>query len=560
MRRRTVQGAAAEIRRGGGARLSGVPHALGRVDAVNGTAPATVLVVDGTRTGCRAVAGWLSAAGHRVVEVADGARALAALGDSGTRPDVAVVDVRLPDMSGYELCERIKGHPGTAALPVVHISATAAADRTQGLDRGADAYLTEPIAPEELLATVTAVLRYARARQRAERLAARTTQLNRAALNVYAATRVETLSAAAAAGAAQLMSSPGCAIVLAPDGRMLRMAAPSPTARPEPRTAHPGVLDWLSCWALGERIGADLAVIPHREWQEQVPASPMTGDVCVVLARTKRARPPVCLAVDAEAVEDGDDREMLSQLAHGTAMAVEALRAYSEEHSLALTLQRSFLPTRFPQVAGVELAVRYVPASSQAEIGGDFYEAVETDAGLLLAIGDVAGHSLEAAAVMGELRHALRAYAAEGHGPREVLDRLDSLMVRFQPGVTATVCLVLVEPGRRRVHVANAGHLPPLLLDPAAGARYSRARGTLLGLGMPHPEPLVEEVSAGTRVLLVTDGLVEVRGVDLGDSLQELRQAAEQGPVELEQLCDTLVTAFGEDKGDDIALLAARCH
>ncbi|WP_377267247.1 PP2C family protein-serine/threonine phosphatase [Peterkaempfera sp. SMS 1(5)a] len=184
---------------------------------------------------------------------------------------------------------------------------------------------------------------------------------------------------------------------------------------------------------------------------------------------------------------------------------------------------------------------------------------METDAGLLLAIGDVAGHSLEAAAVMGELRHALRAYAAEGHGPRQVLDRLDSLMVRFQPGVTATVCLALVEPGRRRVQVANAGHLPPLLLDPVCGARYSRARGTLLGLGMRHPEPLVEEVSAGTRLLLVTDGLVEVRGVDLGDSLDELRQAAERGPSELEQLCDALVRAFGEAKGDDIAVLAARC-
>jgi len=116
-----------------------------------------------------------------------------------------------------------------------------------------------------------------------------------------------------------------------------------------------------------------------------------------------------------------------------------------------------------------------------------------------------------------------------------------------------------VEPGRRRVQVANAGHLPPLLLDPVCGARYSQARGTLLGLGIRHPEPLVEEVSAGTRVLLVTDGLVEVRGVDLGDSLDELRQAAERGPSELEQLCDALVRAFGEAKGDDIAVLAARC-
>ncbi|MFJ6217320.1 SpoIIE family protein phosphatase [Streptomyces sp. NPDC092296] len=528
---------------------------------MNRAPSATVLVVDGPGPGRRAVAGWLRQAGHRVVEAADGAQALAALADPADPPDAAVIGVRLPDMSGYEVCEYIKSRPGTAALPVVHISATAtgAADRTQGLDRGADAHLTEPIAPEELLATVAAVLRYARARRRAERLAARMTQLNRATLAVYGATRVESLAAAAATGAAQLMSSPASALALSPGGRVLRMVCPAEALRPEPRMARPGLLDWLSGWALGERIGADLAVVPHHVWKEQLPDTELGGDVCLVLARTKRARPPVCLAVEAAAVADAEDRELLSQLAHGAALALEALRTYSEEHSLALTLQRSFLPTRFPQVPGVELAVRYVPASSQAEIGGDFYEAVETDGGLLLAIGDVAGHSLEAAAVMGELRHALRAYAAEGHGPREVLDRLDALLVRFQPGVTATVCLVLVEPGGRRVRVANAGHIPPLLLAPDGGARYSKARGTLLGLGLRHPEPLAEDVAAGTRVLLVTDGLVEVRGIDLGDSLEELRRAAILGPAGLEHLCDTLVTAFGEGKGDDIALLAARC-
>ena len=524
---------------------------------MKGTAPATVLLIEGTEAGRSRIAGWLRGAGHRVVEAADGAQALAALSKPHDVPDAAVIGTRLPDTTGYEVCEYIRRQPGTAALPVVRVAA--AADRTQGLDQGPDACLTEPIAPEELLATVAAVLRYAGARRRAERLAARMTQLNRATLSVYGATRVEALAAAAATGAARLLSSPASAILLAPDGRVLRMVSPTPTAPPEPRTARPGLLDLLAGWALGERTGSDMAVVPHRAWKEQLPDTGVGGDVCMVLARTRRGRPPLCLAVESAAVGSGEDREVLTQLAHGSALAVEALRAYSEEHSLALTLQRGFLPTRLPQVPGVELAVRYVPASSQAEIGGDFYEAVETDAGLLLAIGDVAGHSLEAAAVMGELRHALRAYAAEGHEPRELLDRLDALLMRFQPGITATVCLVLVEPGGRRLRVANAGHIPPLLLDPDGRARYSKARGTLLGLGIMHPEPLVEEVVAGTRVVLTTDGLVEVRGVDLDDSLAGLRRAAALGPTSLEHLCDTLVTAFGVGKGDDIALLAARC-
>lgn len=529
---------------------------------MNETLPATVLVVDDTETNRYIIGSWLRRAGHRVVEAADGAAALAALSVPRDLPDVAIVDVQLPDMSGYDVCEQIKGRPSTAAVPVVHISASAiaVADRTQGLHRGADAYLTEPIDPEELLATVAAVLRYARARRRAERLAARMTQLNRATLAVYGATRVEALSAAAAAGAARLMSSPASALVLTPDGRTMRTAVAAPTSRPDPREAPEGIIDWLTARVLGDRVGADMVVIPREEWHKKLPDSEINQDACVVLARTKRGRPPVCLAVETRTVEGPEDRELLTQLAHGTALALEALRTYTEEHSMALTLQRSFLPTRLPEVPGVDLAMRYVPASAQAEIGGDFYEAVETEAGLLVAIGDVAGHSLEAATVMGELRHALRAYAAEGHGLREVLDRLDGLLCRFQPGVTATVCLVLVEPGGCRVRVANAGHIPPLLLEPAGAARYLPAHGTLLGLGLPHPDPLVEEVAAGARLLLVTDGLIEVRGVDLERSMEELRQAAARAPESLDELCDTLLADLGEGKDDDIALLAVRCR
>lgn len=121
-----------------------------------------------------------------------------------------------------------------------------------------------------------------------------------------------------------------------------------------------------------------------------------------------------------------------------------------------LALQRTFLPDRLPAVPGVDMAVRYEPAADHAEIGGDFYEAIETPAGLLLAIGDVAGHSLKAAMIMGEVRHALRAYAIEGHDPQTLLTRLDALLVRLRPSITVTVCLVLVEPGGRRMHVANA--------------------------------------------------------------------------------------------------------
>ena len=116
-----------------------------------------------------------------------------------------------------------------------------------------------------------------------------------------------------------------------------------------------------------------------------------------------------------EALARPDQVELLAQIGQAAMLAFDSLRLYTEEHNLALTLQRSFLPSRLPRRPGLEVAARYVPAADNAEIGGDFYELIELDDGrLLIAVGDVAGHSIHAATVMVELRHALRAYALKG--------------------------------------------------------------------------------------------------------------------------------------------------
>ncbi|WP_448317333.1 SpoIIE family protein phosphatase [Streptomyces sp. CO7] len=537
------------------------------------------MVLDDNDTKRYIISSWLRRAGHTVVEAADGAEGLALLASAadGELPELAVVDVRLPDMSGFEVCEQIKADPRTASLPVIHISATAieVSDRAQGLHRGADAYLTEPIAPDELLATVTAALRYARARRRAERLAARVAALNSSTLAVYAARDGRAFTEAAAAGAATLMQSPAVAVALSPDNRMLHLASADRAAGPGPdpsgdappvklSTPEQRLLDLLAGRVLGDGTGTATAMLPAAEWRTLVcredgaGADVFTGDVALILARTKKGRPPLALAVDAGALAGVDDRELLSQLAQACALALEALRSRSEEHALVLTLQRTFLPDRLPEVPGVDLAVRYEPAADDSEIGGDFYEVIETPAGLLLAIGDVAGHSLQAAMIMGEVRHALRAYAIEGHDPRTLLDRLDALLTRLRPAITVTVCLVLVEPGARRVHVANAGHIPPLLRHPDGSTRYLTEHGPLLGLNLRHPPGVSHDVPEGSTLLLLTDGLVEVPGVDLTESLDELGATLAEAPRAIEELCDVLLHRFGKGKTDDIALLAAR--
>ncbi|MGW1099104.1 SpoIIE family protein phosphatase [Streptomyces sp. NPDC002455] len=538
------------------------------------SAAAKVLVLDDNDTNRYIVSSWLRRAGHTVVEASDGTEGLSLLATApdGDLPELAVVDVRLPDMSGFEVCEQIKADPRTASLPVIHVSATAIelSDRTQGLHRGADAYLTEPIAPDELLATVTAALRYARARRRAERLATRVAALNSSTLAVYAAKDGETFVAAAAAGAAALMESPAVAVGLSPDNRTLHLATAAVSPRPgdaEPSVTgvHEGsrLLDALTERALGERTGTETVLLSGADWRALTGhegsgrADVFPEGVALTLARTKRGRPAVAFAVAATALAGADDRELLSQLAQACALALEALRTRSEEHALVLTLQRSFLPDRLPEVPGVDMAVRYEPAADDAEIGGDFYEAIETPAGLLLAIGDVAGHSLKAAMIMGEIRHALRAYAIEGHDPRSLLTNLDALLVRLRPSMTVTVCLVLVEPGGRRIQVANAGHIPPLLRHPDGSTRYLAEHGPLLGLNLPHPPAVSHDVPEGSTLLLLTDGLVEVPREDLDESLEALGSTLSRAPAEVEELCDHLLAMFGKGKTDDIALLAA---
>ena len=249
------------------------------------------------------------------------------------------------------------------------------------------------------------------------------------------------------------------------------------------------------------------------------------------------------------------NQELLAELEE-TNRGVVAL--YNEEHQLALTLQRTFLPQALPRVPGVDLVVRYLPAASQSAVGGDFYEAVETPAGLLLAVGDVMGHNLRAAMVMGELRHALRAYATEGHSPDQLLERLDTLLSRHRPGWTATVCVVLVEPGGARLRVANAGHPPPLLVTGPGQAHYLAEHGPLLGLGLPRPRSVGHRLGAGARLVMVTDGLVEKRGSALPDAMEQLRRLAADGPDDSEQLCDLLLDTMGGHQQDDIVIFTAR--
>jgi CheY-like chemotaxis protein len=533
----------------------------------------TVLVVDDVAASRYALSAVLRRDGHRVVLAASAGEALIELDArmrAGDLPDVALVDVGLPDMSGYELCRRMKQLPPIAALPVVHFSAAAhaPADRCQGLDAGGESYLTVPAEPEEIRAVVRAAARGGRSRTDAQQRVGRLALLAGTILDVQSARCLGELAEAAAAGTARLTGTPAAVFVLGGDGEIHRGISGHRAPASLPGAEADAAVARLMRRVMSGRTGVRPTVVPSPLWPpgffrpvgavgRKCDGSP--EDASVVLARLREGRTLVGLATPAyQEGPSGETGQLVERLAHATALAAEPLLMYEEERHIALTLQRSFLPHHLPELPGTEVVVRYEPASRQTEIGGDFYAALPTPAGVLTGIGDVVGHSLDAATVMVEIRHALRAYCLEDPDPRELAGRLDRMLQRYHPDVTATMCLCLVDPLTGRTRIANAGHIPPLVVRDEGTAAYVDARGPLLGLGLDRPPPAEVVLARSERLLLVTDGLIETRGTDLAVSMEQLRSAAAGAPPGVDDLCDTLLGCFGHEREDDIALLALR--
>lgn len=525
---------------------------------MSGAGGATVLVVDDLEANRYAMGAVLRRAGHRVVSTACAGDALIELDTrlrSGALPDAALVDIGLPDMNGFELCRRIKAHPEIAAMPVVHFSAAAISphDRSRGLDAGADAYLTIPVEPEEIEAVIRAALRGARSRHDAEAQADRLARLAVATTELHGANGPQELADLAAAATASLTGSPAAAFVFGAQDT-LYAGSPRRYDRPPDAEARAAVAGLLRRCMAG-RTGVHSRIAPPPLWPAGFFRPDVPGGAALLLAGSRPDQPPVCLAHPAYTSCEPDTASLLGRLAHATALTAQSLRTSAEERHVALTLQRSFLPQQPPALPGADLALRYVPASRNAEIGGDFYVALNTAAGLLVGVGDVVGHSLDAATVMVELRHALRAYATDESDPAALLGRLDRMLQSYHPEATATVCLALIDPRTGRTRIANAGHIRPLIVTGDGSAAYARTSGPLLGLGLDRPCPSETQLAESDRLLMVTDGLIETRGTDLTVSLERLRHAAAHAPPGVFALCDTLLDCFGT-REDDVALLA----
>ncbi|MFF6780761.1 SpoIIE family protein phosphatase [Streptomyces sp. NPDC012510] len=331
-------------------------------------------------------------------------------------------------------------------------------------------------------------------------------------------------------------------------------------------------------WAFGPGLAADPAHWPpgNPVIDESLVSVGLTGRITVPLrARGALLGVVAFCRMDRPEAFTADDLILAEELTAKAAVAIDNARRYSRERTTALTLQRSLLPQGLPNQESVDVASRYLPGGTGAEVGGDWFDVIPlSGARVALVVGDVVGHGLHASASMGRLRTAVRTLADVDLPPDELLTHLDDLVLHlasdlrpgnhFHPtGESGATCLYTVyDPVSRRLTLASAGHPLPLIIRPD-GTRVPVAAqpGPPLGIGGLPFEATELELPEGSLLALYTDGLVESRERDADQGLTQLQQVLNHSVTSLEALCDTVMdTLLSDRRTDDAALLLARTH
>src|ERR687895_238646 len=582
-----------------------MPVALERASAT-----ADILVVDDQADSLVALETVLEPLGHRVVTAASGEEALRCLLERDFA--VIVMDVRMPGLDGVETVEMIKQRRRNEDVSVIFL--TGAGDDgeqvTRGYSAGAIDYIVKPVDPDVLRSKVAVLLelqrKNAELRESEERfrtafedapigmglssLDGRWLEVNSALCDLLGRSPV------------QLIEQPLWELAHPADrqkerDRWRRLLRDQPRLdqsekrfmRHDGKVVHALVNVPLTMDGHGEPMGylwQLVDVTEQRRGEAERAARAEAEAVAVTIGKLQQVTgaglDPMLAAAGPRAVMASpltvkgrmagvveiatrkerrftpEEESLLVLMADRAGLAIEHARAYEREVGTVEMLQRSLLPDKLPKLPGVTIAARYQPGG--ADVGGDWYDAIPLDDGRVgLAMGDVVGHGLSASSLMGQLRHAARAYALEGHTPPAVLDRLDRLGRSLPGAPMATPLYLVVDSDLRTVRFASAGHVPPLVIDPDGEPRFLE--------GAPNPPLGVfdssghEEISAklepGSTIVLYTDGLVEERGVSIDAGLEALRRAAEQ-PGDPEELCDHLVNSMLaiHPAHDDIAVLA----
>ncbi|MFK8906577.1 PP2C family protein-serine/threonine phosphatase [Streptomyces sp. YS-3] len=329
------------------------------------------------------------------------------------------------------------------------------------------------------------------------------------------------------------------------DSHPAAAVAAARTGRPQHAAAHPGGLPGV----------------------EDLPPSVLAPDRTVLCIPLTARRLLGVLILTADRRFAPDESVMLVELARRTATALDNARRYEQHRDTAEALQRAQL-TDLPATSHLRLAARYLPATHGLNIGGDWYDAFpQPDGSLLAVIGDVTGHGLRAAVMMGQLRTALRAYAFEGDGPGQILTRLHGMLRHLQPDLYATAAIVRFRPGDPTVVWAAAGHPPPVVRAPDGSVHILDSRpGIMLGIPMSYEyQDHTAHLPPGSTLALYTDGLVERRSAGIDVGIGRLTEAlGALAPTYLREDLDTAAEAllepmlYDSERDDDVCLLL--CH
>ncbi len=540
---------------------------------------ANVLLVDDHEENLTALSAVLEPLGENLVLARSGAQALRCL----LHADFALIllDVHMPVLGGFETARYITARERTRHIPIIFLTAFAAdvEEVFRGYAAGAVDYVTKPFEPEVLRSKVAVFV--ALHRERAQRLRAMAAQA-KAEAATETIRKLQSLSDAALAhlDLDELLAEVLTRIreLFAADTAGIALTADDgPTRGLELRAAdglerladgEPGV---EAQTLVGQAATGSRPVVFTRRGDgpplhPTLAATGIRSAVAVALRASDELTGVLYLGSSRESAPGAEELALLGLCAERAATAIAHARTYEQEHGLVELLQRSLLPQELPRVPRLELAARYLPSVEATAIGGDWYDVLRLpDGGVALVIGDVVGHGVHAATVMGELRNGLRAYVVEGHGPAAALTRLDALVEStYGARMIATISVLLLDPGLQKLRFASAGHLPPLLLGRDGEAAFLRG-GLVAPLGMIGQTPIeeaVEQIAPGEAILLFTDGLVERRDESLDDGLARLCAiAADHAGEGLEDFCDHVLGDIGVDRSDhrdDVAMIALR--